>query len=395
MAIPGQYNIGQRAYDIDPAFTDVLYSPLQLNSFNKGFGPAQATVPQAVAPAAPAADVPATEGYIPNDGRGEGAGRQAGRDPNSGLSTRGDVNFDQGSWWGGNYTPDVSMMDAVKGYGPMLAGGLKTGLMGGPGAAMMGAGGAVLGALKGMRLDPINDKVFQDQLGGYLEQKAPDVTVEDFKAAYRQVVDNNWNSKLNAEDTIRGLAMGYDPEYRDAYRTAVTQHNMRPDEFAGWVDTVNSYNATNPAMALGVNSFNEPLGVSTLGSPTSSYNTNFSPAYNFAKTYGFFNDGMNAQQAETVDRLNKSYERRATFNERVAALGNQLGLDLDNGMRSGGNGGMGSLGATQGDTSNAGTHGDVAGHSRGDGGERGGIGGGGRDGDRDGDSSNNGNGRND
>jgi hypothetical protein len=318
MAIPGQYNIGAQTYDIDPAFTDLLYSPQQ-TSFQGGFQMPQFQPAQVAQ--APAAEAPKEEGYIPDDTRngGDMDTRNRGIDPNSGLGLRNDVNFDQSAWWGGNYEPNVGIGEALKGYGPMI---------------MSASQNPMMTAIKSMKLDPINDKVLQTQLTGYLDKMAPDVSLEDFISAYKQVVGSNWNSKLNAEDTIRGLAMGYDPAYADAYRTAISDNKMRPDEFAGWVDTVNMYNATQPGLGLAAGSVYEPLGANVLGTPNPNYNTNFSPAYNYAKTYGFFRDGgLSDFDMSTIDRLNQDYERRASFNERVSSIGNMLGLNLDNGMR--------------------------------------------------------------
>lgn len=400
MAIPGQYQIGGQSYDIDPNFTDLLYAPLGLSDLRQGF---QFNQPQApvnpVQPTAPQATTP-NEGYINDGSGGDNESRARGIDPNSGLPMADQKNFTYPEWWGTDQFNPYLTKDSLTQYG-----GLIKGFMSNP----------IMTTINAMRLDPMKDKTLQDNISSYLGQIGANVSVEDIIAAYYDNINANWNSKVNAEDTIRGLVIGANPEYAPYFDNAVTNQHMRPDEFAGWFDTVNQYNAANPASQLGMGMYYDPVASGVL-SKTENYDPNFSAPWNYAKTYGFWQDqGMTDHDRETIDRLSASYDRRAEFNQNRVSIAKEvdpaLADRLDNGMRVGGyqgggnNGGMGDYGGYGGDGNYSGYSDETrdgtgggwsdGGNSQGDGSSSGGSSNSSGQGDSDGDSSNNGNGRHD
>jgi hypothetical protein len=261
---------------------------MDLKDLNQGF---QFSAPQAPAQVAPPAVAP-DEGYVPNPDAsrlnqgGNAADRARGIDPNSGLGIKNDLNYSSPNWFEGwGQTP--SLLDAAKQYGPMVAAFNQNPLM---------------TAVRGMKLDPMKDSLLQQEMASYLSEVAPDVSIEDFIDMYNTVTNANFNSKVNAEDTIRGLAMGLNDRYKDSYSMAVTENGLRPDQFAKYQDEVNAYNATSPAVAMSTSAI-DPRAV-RLG-----YENILNPVASILGVTGHVSDGAIGRQAAR-DAANAAQEAR-------------------------------------------------------------------------------------
>jgi hypothetical protein len=396
---PGQYNVGQSTFDIDPAWTNILYAPLDIKSFDQGFGYGQAaapvtsqmlspgfqtSVPQYAAPGNPAPEPEQSndrQGFLHgNDGGGGGNMESIGRgtDPNSGMAISNDVNYSSPGWWGG-WNPNVSALEVAKQYGPLMAKAYNNPLN---------------TALKGMKMDVFEDKLFSDKMAQYLDDVKSPMSLKDIKAAYKDLIDQNWNANVNREATAQGLALGANPQYAGAFNASVGKGLMGAHDFAGWVSQVNDFNARNE----------EQLDVASVVDPRT---TNWevpvmSPVAKYMKTYGWA-----APDAEVQARA-EAYDPMA-FESRLDAALAPYGQTWDSwaGQVKGGGvsdfGGYGSLGGYQSAVAEAVAANSDAMDAVNDlGGPNGGGNGGGGDGpgassgasggDNDGDSSNNGNG---
>ncbi len=293
-----QYQVGGNQYDVDPQWASILYKPYSIDNFDTGFNRPSSVTPTP----APVDDNPNDGGgndYGPGgkDSGGDNESRARGIDPNSGLNLGRDINYSSPDWWGGTYDPDISIKEGLSQYGPLLGQFQRN-----PFAT----------AIKSMKLDPMKDKLFQDRISGFLESVQSDMSLEDVIEAYNLAINNNYNSKVNAEDTARGIVYGADPKYQSYFQEAVKQHGMRPDEFAGWVDSVNQFNAMNPTSPMGYSAI-EALGPSAI-TPSANFDPRFSAAWNYAKTFGInLENPMSESDRNVMDRLNESKTRRDQF----------------------------------------------------------------------------------
>jgi hypothetical protein len=344
----GSYSIGQQSYAIDPNFASLLYSPLEMKDLGQGF---QFNPQAPMQTMTPSVDETPEKGYVertapPDGGKSSESDRQVSRD----------TNYSSSDWFNG-WNPNVSIGDALKNYGPALYGFHTNPLM---------------TTINSMRLDPIKDKLLQRELTSYLGTVAPDVSLEDFIGMYNTAVNANFNSKVNAKDTIRGLAMGLDDTYADAYAQAVNERGLRPDQFAKYQDEVDSYNAAAPVgqeMSMSaVDPRAQRLGLTNVLNPVAS----------LLATTGYVADGAmgrqaarNADIAATNQRLNDivgayGYSSYDSFRDQV--LGNGGTSSVKDALNSGMTGPAGAA---------AGAFGGVSGTGRGPNDVGGGSGGGG------------------
>lgn len=303
----GKYQIYNKEYDVDPAWSNILYQPLKLGDVNEGF----VYTPSSFNSTTPAPEPTTTQpsnagggGYISSGGEGWNPGGDDGK-VQSGV---GNTDYNDKSFWGGTFNPNpVSIGKALKDFAPTMASFMQN---------------PVRTTLSGLTKDPINDKAFQSQLSSYLAEVAPDITVKDFVSAYKNQTKSNFNSKVNAIGTIQGMALGLDPEYSDAYATMMEQ-GRNPHDFA---------RAYNEAMGLG-------MTPDTLDSTINNAYQNYGAVYNpLGVVRGVHQGGFTS-----IADLNNAVSNRQAFQDRLDSVVRDYGFKDFNeamgGSSSGGGGG--------------------------------------------------------
>jgi hypothetical protein len=230
----GNYQVGGQQFDIDPAWTNILYGPLKLNDFSTGFAQTPGQEPITQVPSAPPQAGDANGGTGQDNQGYSGGGNPSysrnGIDPNTGLSMGQDYNYSSPDFWGG-WDPNVSTLEALKQSAPMIYGAMKN-----PFAT----------ALRSMKLDPVlDDKLFQSKISTYLSEIGSPIGLKDFMAAYKDLIENNWDANVNRTKTAQGMLLGQNPEYKGAFDMGI-KSGMNYADLADWSMEAQAYNSANP-----------------------------------------------------------------------------------------------------------------------------------------------------
>lgn len=127
------------------------------------------------------------------------------------------------AFWGGQWSPDITARDVFGAYGKYMGNPLTGGF-----------------AMAKAYMNPTKDPLVQKALGQYLQEFAPNMSLDQVLKEINTLYAANPSSKVNALDTIAGYALGLGP-LASQYQSAVLSGIMAPHEFAqqarvmGWV----------------------------------------------------------------------------------------------------------------------------------------------------------------
>lgn len=167
-----------------------------------------------------------------------------GGDGTSGLSAKekelmsrgGTPRVDDPAFWGHTgFTPNLSIGDVARAYGPYMA------------------LGPMMGGLRMAKtyMNPTKDPLFQKAAGQYLNEYAPGVSLDQILQEINTLYTADPDAKVNAMDSARGVLMGQGP-LAQQYQQAVLQQGLAPYTFA---QAVQGLNAISPGLAKAPGAF--------------------------------------------------------------------------------------------------------------------------------------------
>lgn len=118
------------------------------------------------------------------------------------------------AFWGGQWSPDITARDVFGAYGKYMGNPLTSGF-----------------AMAKAYMNPTKDPLVQKALGQYLQEFAPNMSLDQVLKEINTLYAANPSSKVNALDTIAGYALGLGP-LASQYQSAVLSGIMAPHELA-------------------------------------------------------------------------------------------------------------------------------------------------------------------
>ena len=245
---------------------------------------------------------------------------------------------DPAFWGHTGFTPSLSIGDVARAYGPYMA------------------LGPMMGSLRMAKtyMNPTKDPLFQKAAGQYLNEYAPNVSLDQILQEINTLYTANPDAKVNAMDSARGVLMGQGP-LAQQYQQAVLQQGLAPYTFALATQGLNSIS---PGLAMAPGAFTHFSDVPSL-SNLAAYGYSNTPqlshipdlAAGIAKGE-YRSDGP---VAESIQRGIKSEERRSSSREWLNdVLGNKTAKSYSDWQKDRDRGGDGGDGGSRGGGGNPG-----------------------------------------